>query len=166
MSTEHDLDTKKACAKAWFESLRDQICAEFERLEDEAPADLYPGASGRFEKKPWDRPAGGGRFEGASFNQRAPRADDRGPRPPRNEDRPPRRDDAPRPLFRCQRKHGIGRAAQLEAAGRLVVFELKANGHAAADTRVSALAPRIAFSTRSCCDSESCVSGRRMPYPM
>ncbi|MCC7267707.1 MAG: translation initiation factor IF-2 associated domain-containing protein, partial [Caulobacteraceae bacterium] len=44
-----------------------------------------------------DRPAGGGRFEGASFNQRAPRADDRGPRPPRTDDRPPRRDDAPRP---------------------------------------------------------------------
>ncbi|HYD45107.1 MAG TPA: translation initiation factor IF-2, partial [Phenylobacterium sp.] len=43
-----------------------------------------------------DRPAGGGRFEGASFNQRAPRADDRGPRPPRTDDRPPRRDEAPR----------------------------------------------------------------------
>jgi len=60
MSTDQDLDTKKARAKAWFESLRDQICAEFERLEDEAPADLYPGAPGRFEKKPWDRAAGGG----------------------------------------------------------------------------------------------------------
>ena len=60
MSTEHDLDTKKARARAWFESLRDQICAEFERLEDEAPADLYPGAPGRFEKKPWTREAGGG----------------------------------------------------------------------------------------------------------
>ncbi|USQ96486.1 oxygen-dependent coproporphyrinogen oxidase [Caulobacter sp. RL271] len=60
MSTDQDLDTKKARAKAWFESLRDQICAAFERLEDEAPADLYPGEAGRFEKKPWDRPAGGG----------------------------------------------------------------------------------------------------------
>ncbi|MDR6624558.1 oxygen-dependent coproporphyrinogen oxidase [Caulobacter segnis] len=65
MSTEQDLDaqsldTKKARARAWFESLRDQICAEFERLEDEAPADLYPGAPGRFEKKPWSREAGGG----------------------------------------------------------------------------------------------------------
>lgn len=60
MSTEQDLDAKKARARAWFESLRDQICAEFERLEDEAPADLYPGAPGRFEKKPWSREAGGG----------------------------------------------------------------------------------------------------------
>ncbi|UAL10246.1 oxygen-dependent coproporphyrinogen oxidase [Caulobacter segnis] len=60
MSTDQDLDTRKARATAWFESLRDQICAAFERLEDEAPADLYPGEAGRFEKKPWDRPAGGG----------------------------------------------------------------------------------------------------------
>lgn len=55
-----ELETKKARARAWFESLRDQICAAFEQLEDEAPADLYPGAPGRFEKKPWDRAAGGG----------------------------------------------------------------------------------------------------------
>jgi len=60
MSSELSLDDKKAQARAWFESLRDQICAEFERLEDEAPADLYPGRPGRFEKKPWDRAAGGG----------------------------------------------------------------------------------------------------------
>ncbi len=60
MSSDQDLDSKKARARAWFESLRDQICAAFEQLEDEAPADLYPGAPGRFEKKPWDRAAGGG----------------------------------------------------------------------------------------------------------
>ena len=55
-----DLDQKKAAARAWFESLRDQICAEFERLEDEAPAHLYAGEPGRFVRKPWDREAGGG----------------------------------------------------------------------------------------------------------
>jgi coproporphyrinogen III oxidase len=55
-----DLDQKKTAARAWFESLRDQICAEFERLEDEAPADLYAGEPGRFVRKPWDREAGGG----------------------------------------------------------------------------------------------------------
>ncbi len=60
MSSDLSLDDKKARARAWFESLRDQICAAFEQLEDEAPADLYPGAPGRFEKKPWDRAAGGG----------------------------------------------------------------------------------------------------------
>jgi len=48
-------DERKARAKAWFETLRDQICAAFEQLEDEAPVDLYPGAPGRFEKKPWRR---------------------------------------------------------------------------------------------------------------
>lgn len=55
-----DLDAQKARARAWFESLRDQICAAFETLEDEAPAELYGDKPGRFELKPWDRPAGGG----------------------------------------------------------------------------------------------------------
>jgi coproporphyrinogen III oxidase len=54
------LDEKSLRARAWFDSLRDRIVAEFERLEDEAPASLYPGEPGRFELKPWDRPAGGG----------------------------------------------------------------------------------------------------------
>src|SRR5262249_5187319 len=50
-----NVEERKARAKAWFESLRDQMCAAFEQLEDEAPADLYPGAPGRFEQKPWRR---------------------------------------------------------------------------------------------------------------
>jgi coproporphyrinogen III oxidase len=60
------LDEHKARAKAWFESLRDDICAAFERLEDEAPAALYAGAAGRFVRTPWQRtdatgqPDGGG----------------------------------------------------------------------------------------------------------
>jgi len=69
MSTDLSLDDKKAKARAWFESLRDQICAEFERLEDEAPADLYPGAPGRFEKKPWNREAGGGGVMGMMYGR-------------------------------------------------------------------------------------------------
>jgi coproporphyrinogen III oxidase len=48
-------DDRKARAKAWFEELRDLICAEFERLEDEAPASLYPGQPGRFVRTPWRR---------------------------------------------------------------------------------------------------------------
>ncbi|MDB5469212.1 MAG: Coproporphyrinogen oxidase, partial [Caulobacter sp.] len=60
MNTTTDLDEKKRLAQAWFETLRDRICAAFEALEDEAAADLYPGAAGRFVRKPWSREAGGG----------------------------------------------------------------------------------------------------------
>jgi coproporphyrinogen III oxidase len=49
------LDDRKARARAWFESLRDQICAAFERIEDDAPAGLYQGAAGRFVRTPWRR---------------------------------------------------------------------------------------------------------------
>ena len=37
------IEDRKARARAWFEALRDDICAAFERLEDDAPAALYPG---------------------------------------------------------------------------------------------------------------------------
>ena len=40
------IDDRKARARSWFETLRDDICAAFERLEDDAPASLYPGARG------------------------------------------------------------------------------------------------------------------------
>jgi coproporphyrinogen III oxidase len=53
-------ESQKAEAAAWFESLRDRICAAFEACEDAltgAHADLKPG---RFERKRWDRPGGGG----------------------------------------------------------------------------------------------------------
>ena len=45
-------------ARAWFEALRDEICAAFEAIEDEAEAGETP--PGRFEQKPWERPGGGG----------------------------------------------------------------------------------------------------------
>ncbi len=35
------IEDRKARAKNWFEALRDDICAAFEKLEDEAPASLY-----------------------------------------------------------------------------------------------------------------------------
>ena len=65
MDASHDIETRKTRAKAWFEALRDDICAAFERLEDEAPAPLYPGQVGRFFRTPWQRTdatgaAGGG----------------------------------------------------------------------------------------------------------
>ena len=50
-----DLATQRATASAWFSELRDRICAEFERLEDEAPSSLYAGDAGRFERESWSR---------------------------------------------------------------------------------------------------------------
>jgi len=47
-------------ARVWFETLRDQIHAGFEALEDAAPADLFPGEPGRFVRTPWERKEGGG----------------------------------------------------------------------------------------------------------
>src|SRR5208283_1840412 len=40
-------------ARAWFESLRDRICAAFEAIEDAASGD-HP--AGRFERSAWTRP--------------------------------------------------------------------------------------------------------------
>jgi coproporphyrinogen III oxidase len=61
-----DITARQARAKTWFEALRDEICAAFEALEDEAPAALYPGDPARFVRMPWQRtdhtgaPGGGG----------------------------------------------------------------------------------------------------------
>jgi coproporphyrinogen III oxidase len=55
-------EAMKAEAQAWFESLRDRVCAAFESIEDEA-ADiaLYNSKpAGRFVLTPWQRPEGGG----------------------------------------------------------------------------------------------------------
>ena len=60
MTAAPDLDARKAAARAWFETLRDRICASFEALEDKAPTDLYGPTPGRFEFTPWTRPEGGG----------------------------------------------------------------------------------------------------------
>ena len=49
------LEARKARAKQWFESLRDDICAAFETLEAEAPAALYAGGAARFVRTPWSR---------------------------------------------------------------------------------------------------------------
>jgi len=53
-------EERKARAKTWFETLRDDICAAFERLEEEAPPSLYKGSAGRFERRPWQRTDHGG----------------------------------------------------------------------------------------------------------
>jgi coproporphyrinogen III oxidase len=60
------LEQHKARARAWFEGLRDDICAALEALEDEAPPVLYGATAGRFVRTPWSRtdhtgaPGGGG----------------------------------------------------------------------------------------------------------
>lgn len=45
-------DDQQLRAQAWFQSLRDQICAAFETLEDEGSG----GTPGRFVRTAWDRP--------------------------------------------------------------------------------------------------------------
>ncbi|HEX3438721.1 MAG TPA: oxygen-dependent coproporphyrinogen oxidase [Pseudolabrys sp.] len=65
---ETDLDSRKSRARAWFETLRDDICASFEKLEDTLPADaaFADREPGRFVRTPWSRsdhtgrPGGGG----------------------------------------------------------------------------------------------------------
>ncbi len=48
-------------ATTWFRSLRDSICAEFERLEDELTGTKFKDQpAGRFVRKAWDRAEGGG----------------------------------------------------------------------------------------------------------
>jgi coproporphyrinogen III oxidase len=58
MSTPPDgVGSLEQAARAYFEDLRDRICAAFEALEDEAEG---PAPAGRFQRKAWDRPGGGG----------------------------------------------------------------------------------------------------------
>jgi coproporphyrinogen III oxidase len=51
-------DEQQQRAEAWFQALRDRICAEFERIEDELGGDA---PAGRFVKTPWDRKDPGGK---------------------------------------------------------------------------------------------------------
>jgi coproporphyrinogen III oxidase len=60
------IEQRKQQARAWFESLRDDICLSLEKLEADAPDALYPGEPAKFVRTPWDRtdhtgkPGGGG----------------------------------------------------------------------------------------------------------
>jgi coproporphyrinogen III oxidase len=54
----------KAQAQAWFETLRDRLCAEFEAIEDEAEAQSNVQTPGRFARTPWARSAAEGGADG------------------------------------------------------------------------------------------------------
>jgi coproporphyrinogen III oxidase len=47
----------KQSAQAWFEELRDRLCAAFEAIEDALPTEQ---PAGRFVRTEWPRPGGGG----------------------------------------------------------------------------------------------------------
>ena len=51
------LDQHKATARAWFETLRDEICTKFERLESDLPSTAPHGdeAAATFVRTPWER---------------------------------------------------------------------------------------------------------------
>ena len=54
------LAQRKEKARVWFEDLRDRICAEFERIEDELSGMHRELAPGRFERTAWRRETGPG----------------------------------------------------------------------------------------------------------
>jgi len=53
----NDLEARKTRARAWFEALRDEICAGLEKVEDDLPKDAPLGErpAGRFVRTPWHR---------------------------------------------------------------------------------------------------------------
>jgi coproporphyrinogen III oxidase len=55
-----DIETQQKTARAWFESLRDDICSAFEAIEDDVTGadEIMALEPGRFERKSWDRPEG------------------------------------------------------------------------------------------------------------
>jgi coproporphyrinogen III oxidase len=50
----------KEAARAWFETLRDRICAAFEAIEDDQDGPLAERAAGRFVQSAWERPTADG----------------------------------------------------------------------------------------------------------
>ncbi|WP_259782208.1 oxygen-dependent coproporphyrinogen oxidase [Aestuariispira ectoiniformans] len=56
MTDAQRLEVRKSQASAWFKSLRDQICAAFEKLEDDLTGTNSDQEAGRFEQKSWERP--------------------------------------------------------------------------------------------------------------
>src|SRR5260370_42678506 len=53
-------DERQQRAVAWFGALRDRICGAFEAIEDEYAGPDAGQLPGRFERRDWQRPGGGG----------------------------------------------------------------------------------------------------------
>ena len=53
-----DIDTAKTTTRAWFENLRDRICAEFEKIETELTGTHSNLPPGKFERSAWQRAPG------------------------------------------------------------------------------------------------------------
>ncbi len=52
-----NIEPRRRCARAWFEELRDRICAEFESIEREySNGQLSERPAGKFERAAWQRP--------------------------------------------------------------------------------------------------------------
>lgn len=61
------IEQHKQRARAWFEELRDKVCAEFEKIEREYTGQLSDRAPGTFERKGWKRPSADGADAGGGI---------------------------------------------------------------------------------------------------
>ena len=62
------IESHKATAAQWFGKLRDQICAEFEKIETELTGPLSDRAPGRFERTLWKRGDGSADLGGGEMS--------------------------------------------------------------------------------------------------
>ncbi|MBM86319.1 MAG: oxygen-dependent coproporphyrinogen oxidase [Rhodospirillaceae bacterium] len=53
-------DQQKEAVRVWFEELRDRVCDVFEAIEDDHSGLNRDQCPGRFKRKVWERPGGGG----------------------------------------------------------------------------------------------------------
>lgn len=61
-------EERKAQASAWFREIRDDICAAFEKMEDDLSGGPKAGMdAGRFERKPWERADAGENQAGSTL---------------------------------------------------------------------------------------------------
>ena len=54
------MESNKKKASEWFKNLRDSVCECFEEIENIYSGRMTKIEPGKFERKSWDRPGGGG----------------------------------------------------------------------------------------------------------